>query len=204
MKPRHPTDPVAAAKAALRLQILARRDGLAPALRDTLSARITRRLLALDSYRAARSVLAYMSIGSEFATRAFVEHTLAQGKTLLLPRVVRGSPLLSLHVVNDLARDLQPGVWGIPQPRPECTEVTQPFDFEWILVPGLAFTPEGARLGYGAGYYDRLIAACSQKPRLVAAAFTAQIVDTMPCTAYDQKVDWIVTEDAIYGGHHDH
>jgi 5-formyltetrahydrofolate cyclo-ligase len=70
------------------------------------------------------------------------------------------------------------------------------------LVPGLAFTPNGEWLGYGAGYYDRLIASCGQKPRLVAAASATQIVGTMPCAVHDQNVDCIVTEDAIYGELH--
>lgn len=192
-------DPIRAAKAALRKQVLARRDALSPEIRAELSARITARLIALDSFRAADSVLAYMSIGSEFDSRALVAHVLAQGKRLLLPRVVRGSPALALHVVTDLARDLQPGVWGIREPRPETPEIAQPYDFKWILVPGLAFTTIGERLGYGAGYYDRLIAGCTHKPALVAAAFATQVVDVIPSTERDQRVDCVVTEDAIYG-----
>lgn len=192
-------DSIRSAKAALRKQVLARRDALPPELRAELSARITARLIALDSFRAAGSVLAYMAIGSEFDTRALVAHVLAQGKTLLLPRVVRGSPALALHVVRDLARDLQPGVWSIPEPRPKCAEIRQPFDFEWVLVPGLAFTPTGERLGYGAGYYDRLIASCAHKPALLAAAFSVQLVNAIPSTERDQRVDCVATEDAIYG-----
>jgi 5-formyltetrahydrofolate cyclo-ligase len=189
---------VAAAKAALRLTVKARRDALSPAARAAFSARITARLLELDSYCAAQTVLAYSSFGSEFDTSALIRHALAQGKTLLLPRVVRGSRDLALHVVKDLGRDLQPGVWGILEPKPECAHITQVFYFKWILVPGLAFTPGCERLGYGAGFYDRLIARCTQKPALVAAAFATQMVDEMPCTTADQRVELVVTEDAVY------
>jgi 5-formyltetrahydrofolate cyclo-ligase len=192
-----PDAAITAAKVALRAQVKARRDALAPATRDALSARITARLLELDSYRAAKSVLAYMSFGGEFDTRALINHALAQGKTLLLPRVERGSRSLVLHEVKDLARDLQPGVWGILEPHPERTLIAQVIDLEWILVPGLAFTSNGERLGYGAGYYDELIARCAQKPALVAAAFTTQMVDKMPCTPTDQRVDQVVTENEI-------
>jgi 5-formyltetrahydrofolate cyclo-ligase len=112
-------DPIAAAKTALRKQMQARRADVCTACQiqctDYLAAD-----LALDSFRAADSVLGYMSIGSEFDTRTLLEHALAQGKSLLLPRVVRGSPALALHVVRDLARDLQPGVWGILELRSEC------------------------------------------------------------------------------------
>ncbi len=192
------TDPVVAAKAALRTSVKARRDALPAVNRVTLSACITARLLQLDSYKAAQTVLAYMSFGSEFDTRALVLDALAAGKTLLLPRVVRGSRTLTLHVVKDLERDLQPGVWGIPEPGPACEEIPQLADIEWILVPGLAFTPDGKRLGYGAGFYDQLIAHCTHKPSLVAAAFKTQVVDDLPCTPTDQRVDLVVTEDAAY------
>jgi 5-formyltetrahydrofolate cyclo-ligase len=193
-----PPDPIALAKAALRSAVKARRDALTPAVRAALSARINARLLELDSYRAAKTVLAYMSFGSEFDTRALIDHALAAGKTLVLPRVVRGSRAVALHVVTDLAHDLQPGVWGIPEPRADCPEISQVFDFKWILVPGLAFTPGGERLGYGAGFYDHLIARCTHQPLLVAAAFSTQVVDQIPCTAADQSVDLVVTEDATH------
>ena len=191
-------DSIAAAKAALRTAVKARRDALPPATRAAFSSRITTRLLELDSYRAAQTVLAYMPFGSEFDTRPLIQHALAAGKTLLLPRVVRGSRALTLHVVKDLARDLQPGVWGILEPKPACETIGQLFDFKWILVPGLAFTSDGKRLGYGAGYYDQLIARCTHKPALVAAAFSTQVVAEIPCSATDQRVDLVVTEDAVY------
>lgn len=196
--PPEPIDFVSAAKAALRTEVKTRRDALSITTRAALSARITARLLALDSYRAAKTVLAYMSFGSEFDTRALIDDALAQGKTLLLPRVERGTRHLTLHGVTDLARDLQPGAWGIREPRPECEEISQLYDFKWILVPGLAFTLNGERLGYGAGFYDTLIARCAQKPALVAAAFSTQLVDAVPCTATDRRVDLVVTEDAVY------
>lgn len=196
-----PFETVAAAKAALRLTVKARRDALSPETRAAFSARITARLLALDSYRAAQTVLAYSSFGSEFDTSALIHHALAQGKTLLLPRVDRATRTLTLHVVKDLAHDLQPGVWGIMEPNPERATIMQVFDFKCILVPGLAFTPICERLGYGAGFYDELIARCTQKPALVAAAFATQMVhevDDMPCTPADRRVDQVVTEDETY------
>ena len=193
-----PLEAVAAAKAALRIAVKARRDALSPETRAAFSARITARLLALDSYRAAQTVLAYSSFGSEFDTSALIHHALAQGKTLLLPRVDRASRTLTLHAVKDLARDLQPGVWRILEPNPQRAPIMQVFDFKCILVPGLAFTSGCERLGYGAGFYDELIARCTQKPALVAAAFATQMVDDMPCTPADRRVDLVVTEDKTY------
>ena len=78
-------------KAALRRQLIAARDALPPATRRELSARITPQLLALDAYRQASCVLAYMSFGSEFDTAALVMDVLASGKQLCLPRVDRST-----------------------------------------------------------------------------------------------------------------
>lgn len=191
---------IAAAKAALRKQVLARRDALPPAKRAEFSERITERLFALASFQSARTIAAYMSISSEFATHAFVDHVLRHGKTLLLPRVERGTRRLILHPVADLQRDLQPGVWGIMEPRADRAAAADLRTVDWILVPGVAFTTQGDRLGYGAGYYDKLIAGIAHRPALVAGAFGVQLVDDLPTLPYDCSVDTVVTEDGIFVG----
>lgn len=188
-----------AAKADLRQTVKARRDALPAAMRAAASARITDSLTALASFQSARCIAAYMSIDSEFDTRQFVERVLALGKTLLLPRVNGATRRLTLHPVTDLARDLAPGTWDIPEPR-EGMPAAELSSVDWILVPGLAFTRQGDRLGYGAGYYDRLIADIAHRPALVAGAFGVQIVDDLPTLPYDCSVDVVVTEDNVFGG----
>jgi len=143
-------------KAELRRQIIAARDALPPATRRELSARITPQLLALDAYRQASCVLAYMSFGSEFDTAALVTDALASGRQLCLPRVDRNTRRLELHYVGNPASDLQTGTWGIREPRAECP----PADLarvDFVLLPGVAFTPQCDRLGYGGGFYDRFL-----------------------------------------------
>jgi 5-formyltetrahydrofolate cyclo-ligase len=184
-------------KATLRRQLIAARDALPPATRRELSARITPQLLALDAYRQANCVLAYMSFGSEFDTAALVTDVLASGKQLCLPRVDRNTRRLELHYVENPDRDLQTGTWGIREPRAECP----PADLariDFVLLPGVAFTPQCDRLGYGGGFYDRLIPRFAQRPPLVAASFALQIRDTVPLDANDQRVDVVITEDSFY------
>jgi len=185
-------------KADLRKQALARRDALTAEERHALSKRITRRLLALDAYRGARSVMAYASFGSEFETADLLADVLAQGKQLVLPRIERGSRTLQLHAVDDPGRQLAPGVWGILQPRPDlCTPVAAS-QLEFVLVPGVAFTRRCERLGYGGGFYDDFISGLARRPPLVAAAFSLQILQELPVSERDQTVDCVVTEDAEY------
>ncbi|MGH8662208.1 MAG: 5-formyltetrahydrofolate cyclo-ligase [Burkholderiales bacterium] len=185
-------------KGALRKQVLARRDALSAAERRSLSERITRRLLALNAYRGARCVMAYASFGSEFETGDFLADVLAQGKELVLPRVERGGRVLQLHSVHDPARQLAPGIWGIPQPRAESCPRVPASRLDFVLVPGVAFTPRCERLGYGAGYYDGFIRALARRPPLIAAAFSLQVLPVLPLSERDQSVDCVVTENAEY------
>jgi 5-formyltetrahydrofolate cyclo-ligase len=177
--------------------VLAQRDALVAGQRSALSRAIVERVLALDSYRSAACVAAYMSIGSEVETGMLVADALARGKTLALPRVQRGTGL-RFHAVRDLERDLAPGVWGIRQPRPEtCAEIV-PSSIEFVLVPGVAFTRRCERLGYGGGYYDGFIRSLAQRPALVAGAFELQVLPGLPLTERDERVGMVVSEAAVY------
>lgn len=143
--------------------------------------------------------MAYVSFGSEFETAGFISGLLAKGRKLVLPRAERGSRALKLYEVRDLERELAAGVWGIREPRPELCPEAAPGEIEFVLVPGVAFTPRCDRLGYGGGFYDRLIRAFAKRPALVAAAFSLQLVPELPISESDQRVDLVVTEDAEYG-----
>ena len=110
-------DPHAAvAKAALRREILARRDALDPRVRARLSEAALERTQALDAFGRARVVFGYASFGSELDTWPLLQQVLASGRTLVLPRVDREARRLVLHEVRDLHAELRPGTWGIPEP----------------------------------------------------------------------------------------
>lgn len=185
-------------KANLRKQVLARRDALSAAERQSLSERITVRLLALEAYRSAGCVMAYASFGSEFDTTGFIADARAQGKTLVLPAVERGSRVLKLHAMSDPASQLVAGVWGIRQPRADLCPEISPAQLEFVLVPGVAFTRRCERLGYGGGYYDGFIRSLARRPPLVAAAFSVQILPALPVSERDESVDCVLTENAEY------
>ena len=185
-------------KSEIRKQVLARRDQLGVAERRSLSERITKRLLALDSYSSASCVMAYASFGSEFETGDFIADALARGKTLVLPRVERDSRVLQLYQVSDPARQLVAGVWGIRQPRADLCPLVPASQLDFVLVPGVAFTRHCERLGYGGGYYDAFIRGLARRPPLAAAAFSLQILPALPVSERDQCVDYVVTENAEY------
>jgi len=181
------------AKKTLRASVIARRDALDAQTRRRDSQAITAKLLALPEYRAAGVVCAYASFGSEFDTAAFCSDVIAAGKRLLLPRVNRAARVLELREVKNLGGDLVVGVWGIREPAERCSIVPSS-SVEFLLVPGVAFTANGDRLGYGGGFYDRLLNELKPGVARVAAAYSMQMVDDLPTGPRDQRVYRIVTE----------
>ena len=186
-------------KAYLRETVLRRRDAMGAATRTALSRAILEEISALPAYRASGTVLAYAGFGSELETDAFLRHTLDEGKTLLLPRVNRQEGLLDVYEVGDVMGDLEAETWGIREPRPDRCAQSDPAAADFVLVPGLAFDARGGRLGYGGGFYDRLLSG-SLPPHalLVAGAFEVQMVEEVPMDEHDVPMDAVVTESGRY------
>lgn len=189
----------ALSKAEARARAIAARDALPAALRGELSQRITARVLALSAWRNARCPLLYASFGSEFDTAALLEDALTRGVRACLPRSERATRELTAHAVTDPARELTAGAWGIREPHAGCARVALE-EIDFVLVPGLAFTERCERLGYGGGYYDRLLPRLSPGTPTVVAAFSLQIWDALPLDAHDTRVDAVLTESKEYCG----
>jgi 5-formyltetrahydrofolate cyclo-ligase len=190
-------DGIVGAKRELRRAVLAQRDELSPDTRLHLSRRISERLSTLERYQRANCVLAYCSFGSEFLTRDFIDATLSAGKRLILPKVDRQLHCLQLFYVESIAQQLTPGIWGILEPDPQRCETASPQAVEWILVPGVAFDVACQRLGYGGGYYDRLLNSIPSIAPRIAAAFSMQIVPNVPTAMHDQPLHCVITEDVV-------
>jgi len=176
------------AKRALRRRIKDWRDGLSSTEREAMSEQVARRVFDLGAWRRARCVLAYAAFGSEVATDSITARLLSEGKRLVLPRVTGEG--LTLHRIDDPARDLVAGVWGIPEPDPQ-RPVVAPEEIDLFLLPGVAFDAGGGRLGYGRGYFDRVLAGAPGKK--VALAFDGQVVTEVPVGPADVPVDAVVT-----------
>ena len=96
-------------------------------------------------------------------------------------------------------------MWDIPEPLPQrCRRVAELEQIDFILLPGVAFARDGSRLGYGGGFYDKLLARISApasrplgQPVLAAAAFSMQLLKEIPQEATDRKVEWLLTENEV-------
>jgi len=147
-------------------------------------------------FQQADSVMLYANFGSEVQTDLLIESTLAADKRLILPRVNPGSPELELYFVEDVSEQLASGYCGIPEPIPECCQRTLLEEVNCVVAPGIAFDRFGGRLGYGGGYYDRLLNSLSpaQARVSIGLGYEVQIVDEVPQGFFDARVAVLATE----------
>jgi 5-formyltetrahydrofolate cyclo-ligase len=189
-------------KSELRKALIAARDAMSAESHDRASQLIVKKIAADPACRAANKVMAYRSFGSELDTLPFLEATLAAGKMLVLPRVDQASKSLKLYRVTDLTADLHVGKWGILEPRADEERRVELDSVDFVLVPGVGFDAQCHRLGYGAGFYDRLFGEAQRAgiklPRRVAGAFDSQIVASVPVSETDLPVDGVMTETREY------
>lgn len=183
-------------KSALRARIGAVRDALSTAERAAKSAAIVQRLSNWDVFARAQTVFAFVSTRSEVDTAGIIAAALAQGKTVGAPRTLLAQRRLEFRRLLDPAEGLVPGPFGIAEPGADAP-VLGPAAAELILVPGLAFDARGYRVGYGGGFYDRLLGDPALKAVAVGVGFEEQMIQRAPATERDRPVDWIVTDQGL-------
>jgi 5-formyltetrahydrofolate cyclo-ligase len=198
-----PTGPaLREAKRAMRIAVIEQRDALPPGERTAASHLIAERIVALPEFAAAPAVLLTLPFRSEWDTELVARAALAAGKALMVPRVDPAARVLLLHRIDSLRDAIAPGYRGIPEPRADAPHAS-PQDVALALVPGVAFDGAGRRLGYGGGYYDRLLPLLAGTAPRIAGAFDLQLVDTVPAAGHDLAVDMIVTPTRIVSAHRD-
>lgn len=194
------------AKKELRQQMLAVRAQIPDASRSEQSLAASRiaELEVLKPLRARRggklNVFCYVSFRYEPDTRPLLASCQAQGDRLLVPKI-GAQRSLTLHELTGMA-DLVPGTWGIPEPAAH-TAIWPPErypEIDVIVVPGLAFDPKGGRIGFGGGYYDRLIDELSRRSgglsQVVLGALALEeliLPEAIPMESHDFRLDLLFT-----------
>jgi len=183
-------------KRRLRKELLARRRALAATEIASKSAIIAERVLQAWEYQQARCVLLYCDFDMEVATGELIAATLRDSKRVILPRVKGHGLPLDLFFVDTVAEQVAPGAWTIPEPVPELCRQARLEDVECVIAPGIGFDIHGGRLGYGGGFYDRLLNSLTPDQARVAVGlcYELQIVREVPRGFFDASVSIICTE----------
>ena len=166
-----------------------KRDAIPLDQREAFSRRIIEKCIALLPSMQARTLFIYVSTEFEVATHALIDHCRAAGQTIVVPLIGYKSAMTAVHFPGWGA--MQPGKLGILSPPPSTPPWPDAIDV--VIVPGLAFTAAGTRLGYGGGYYDRWLA-LHPAAETIALAFEAQLFDVLPVFSHDRPMARVITE----------
>ena len=176
-------------KSLLRKRFLEIRNSLSPAEKSSFSTKIKQNLFNSEEFKSANSILFYASFRSEVETLPIIKETLAK-KRCFLPKVSANE--LKIFEIQGLS-DIIPGYYGILEPNAETeTELNQ---IELIIVPGLVFSRDGGRIGYGKGFYDRLLMKTDSIK--IGLCFSCQLTEETPRNEQDQRMNRIITEDGV-------
>jgi 5-formyltetrahydrofolate cyclo-ligase len=179
------------AKQAIRERMRGLRRVLPEVARRARSEALCARVLALPELASARTVVGYHALKTEADPQAALHSVRARGARIGLPRVMKGGGL-RLCEWDGEAESLEQNALGIFEPRADSPEIAGG-DVEVIFVPALALDMNGHRVGYGQGYYDRLLAGM---PRAfsVGIGFDFQLLFELPSTEHDRALSAIVTD----------
>jgi 5-formyltetrahydrofolate cyclo-ligase len=180
-------------KEEIRRTMIAAREALDPSERRIMSEAIAARLGSMPVFEGGRAVGLYRAVRGEVETDLLVERCFREGRKVAVPVVRREERRLLFSWTSHETR-WAAGPFGIPEPAPEDVEPADVASLDLLVMPGVAFAEDGSRLGYGGGYYDRLLREAARRPVTVLLAFEMQGVPELPLGDHDVRVDWIVTE----------
>lgn len=177
-------------KESLRKQIRARLKAMSPGKRLNASEQACALLEQQKVWKSAATIFFYAPLPRELDISRLLRDSLAAGKTVALPRFDAATQRYVACQIEDAARDLRDGQFGIREPHGECIAIP-PNRLDLILVPGVAFDVHGRRLGRGKGFYDQLLA--SVRGTTCGVAFDEQIVEAVPVESHDVHLNCILT-----------
>ena len=165
---------------------------MTPDARAEKSARLCTAIAESPAWRNARTVAIFAPQPREPDVELLWMH--GGGKSFAYPCVVEDR--LDLFRVTSL-HELAPGAFGVREPRSKIEDAVAPETLDLILVPGVAFTRDGERLGRGGGFYDRLLASLPAQTCTVGVCFDAQLLPELPIEMHDQRVHFLATESGV-------
>ncbi len=181
-------------KGTIRKEVLRRRNSITEEDKKAKDDFIKKTLICLPEFEKAHTVLFYASYKSEVDTFRLMQYCLSKGKTIALPKVEPESSKLKLYEIMDL-KELSTGYQNIPEPNVSEDRVLQVKDIDLIIVPGVTFDVRCNRLGYGKGFYDKMLN--EKSCPAIALSYEEQIVDSVPAESHDIKMDKIITDKRI-------
>ena len=173
-------------KKTLRKSIREQKRAMTPEQIETASEKLVQMFLETELYRQAKTIYGYLPYNQEVRTVPILQKALADGKSVAVPKVY-GDEMKFIYL-PDLTR-VEIGYAGIPEPIADGPVGDDPTAL--VLMPGMAFTKEGQRIGYGGGFYDKFLALEPNHPT-IALCYDFQVVESLPTEEFDVPVDLVL------------
>ena len=180
-------------KKGLRQKMLAMRRALSANETESRSSSLKENILSLPEYKNAKKIMAFLAMKGESNLDGFIRQALLDGKEVYIPVCLPERQMEAGRLID--MEHFEKGPLGLRN-LPAGYEVTSPESLDLVLIPGLAVSQEGIRLGMGAGYYDRYLARVPFETR-VAALWDFQVIPDIPSEPFDQKIAKIVTDKSV-------
>ena len=177
-------------KKEMRAQIRAKKRAMTEAEIVSASARLGELFASCELYKNAKTIYGYLPYNQEVRTVPMLERAIRDGKRVAVPKCYDRD--MKFIYISDFEREVAPGYANIPEPianEPVADDKTA-----LVLMPGMAFDPQGHRIGYGGGFYDRFLAEEPDHPTL-ALCYGFQMVDALETEEFDIPVDQVIWAD---------
>ena len=178
-------------KTALRKQVSAQKRAMTEAQIEKTSLALCEHFCAHPAYKAAKSIFGYLSYNQEVRTMPILIRAQKDGKRVAVPKIINDEMIFIW--LDDLSR-VELGYCNIPEPvdnGPEAVDETA-----LVMMPGLAFDPQGHRCGYGGGFYDRYLEQHPHHPT-IAMCFGFQMFERLDVDAHDIPVDYVLCQEVL-------
>ena len=173
-------------KTELRRKIREQKQAMTPQQIEAASARLGESFFATEQYRQAKTIYGYLPYNQEVRTVPMLERAMAEGKRVAVPKVY-GDEMRFIYMTD--LRAVSVGYANIPEPVADGPVADDPTAL--VLMPGLAFDPEGHRIGYGGGFYDKFLEKEPNHPT-IALCYEFQMLPHLETQEHDIPVDCVL------------
>ncbi|MBS3810654.1 MAG: 5-formyltetrahydrofolate cyclo-ligase [Halanaerobiales bacterium] len=179
----------------LRKEYLRKRENLSLEFIKEKSKIITEKLKKYIEKNKYKNIMIFVSFRNEVQTHNLIKELLSEeDKNIYVPYIDKSVNDMRISKIEDFEKDLQAGMFNILEPKIKLRKDELYKNLDMIVVPGLIFSKQGYRIGYGGGYYDKFLSKITEDVKIIGITFSPFIVDKLPIDKYDLPVDLIINE----------
>jgi len=182
-------------KEILRKKWMKKRKKVAKKEGDIKSKIISKKILSLKEIKELKNIMIYVSYRSEVSTNKLIISLLNKNKRIFAPYCIKDEKRMEVVEIENPDQDLEKGAYGIKEPAKRIrNNKIDPKNLDIVVVPAVAFSKSGYRVGYGGGYYDRFLERLANKTITIGINYEEMLFDTVPKEDHDLAVDMVVTD----------